>query len=107
MVRLPFRPCFFLPRMVHFNYTDRQEEGAAMRQKQLQLLITFPTTTAAMALEAAAREEGFPGRLIPLPTLLSAGCGLAWMAPPDLAEQARELLARWGLHYEAIHQMTL
>lgn len=78
-----------------------------MRQKELKLLITFPTTTAAMALEAAAREEGFPGRLIPLPSLLSAGCGLAWMAPPELAERAGELLARRGLSYEVIHQMIL
>ena len=78
-----------------------------MRQTELKLLITFPTTTAAMALEAAAREEDFPGRLIPLPSILSAGCGLAWMAPPDLAERAGEILARRGLTYEATHQMTL
>lgn len=78
-----------------------------MRQTELKLLITFPSTTAAIALEAAAREENFPGRLIPLPSLLSAGCGLAWMAPPDLAERAGELLARRGLAYESLCRMTL
>ena len=64
-----------------------------MREKSWKLVITFPSTTAAMAMEQACREAGAPGRLIPVPQALSAGCGMAWMAPPE-AQEALERLAR-------------
>ena len=46
-----------------------------MRKKEPSLLISFHTTTEAMALEAACQEAGLPGRLIPIPSFVSAGCG--------------------------------
>lgn len=49
-----------------------------MRIRHLQLVVTFATTTAAMEMERKAEEEQIPGRLIPLPSEISAGCGLAW-----------------------------
>lgn len=51
------------------------------RIKTPKLVITFPTTTAAMAMEAACRAE--QGRLIPIPREISGGCGLAWCAEPE------------------------
>ena len=38
-----------------------------MREKKLWLIITFHTTTAAMAMESLCTEKGLPGRLIPVP----------------------------------------
>lgn len=38
-----------------------------MRQKKNYMILTFKTTTAAMAMEKKCSEEGIPGRLIPLP----------------------------------------
>lgn len=55
-----------------------------MREKTPKLVITFSTTSAAMAMEAACGQEN--GRLIPLPSEISGGCGLAWCANPDLEE---------------------
>ncbi len=78
-----------------------------MRSKELKLLITFSTTTGAMAMEDAARKKGFPGRLIPLPEVVRAGCGLAWMAPPEYGSQAEAFLTRHGLSYESICHITL
>ena len=43
---------------------------------------TFATTTDSFAFEDTARAEALPGRLIPLPTGIAAGCGLAWLSPP-------------------------
>lgn len=43
---------------------------------------TFATTTDAFAFEDVARADQLPGRLIPLPTGIAAGCGLAWLSPP-------------------------
>lgn len=49
-----------------------------MRQKVRKLIISFPDTTDAMAAEKYCREHSIPGRLIPLPAAISAGCGLSW-----------------------------
>lgn len=49
-----------------------------MRQKRPCVVLTFATTTAAMAMEKQCMEEGIPGRLIPVPREITAGCGLAW-----------------------------
>jgi len=64
-----------------------------MRVKQLRLIVTFHTTTAAMAMEKVCAEQGVPGRLIPVPREITAGCGMAWSAPPD-ARDAIEKAAR-------------
>ena len=50
-----------------------------MREKQLRLIVTFNTTTGAMAMEKACKNENLPGRLIPVPRQISAGCGLSWL----------------------------
>ncbi len=51
-----------------------------MRQKELKLVITFHTTSDAMAFERKCREDTAPGRMIPVPRAITAGCGLAWCA---------------------------
>ena len=63
-----------------------------MREKKPALIITFSTTTDAMGMEQFCGRSGLPGRLIPVPREISAGCGLAWKAPP---EEEEELLAAW------------
>lgn len=51
-----------------------------MIKKQEKLVITFYTTTDAMAAEQLCRERGLPGRMIPVPGSITADCGLAWCA---------------------------
>lgn len=53
------------------------------KEKKLWLIITFPTTTAAMAMEKLCMEQGLKGRLIPVPREISAGCGMSWRAPVE------------------------
>ena len=65
-----------------------------MRRKTPKAVVTFASTSDAMAVEAAAREAGFPGRMIPIPSEISAGCGLAWCIPVeewDAFERAPEV----------------
>lgn len=62
-----------------------------MREKQPALIITFSATTQVMQAEAFCQQEGLPGRLIPVPREITAGCGLAWKAP---AEEETTLPAR-------------
>ena len=54
-----------------------------MRAKRPYIVLSFGSTVAAMAWEKRCAEAGIPGRLIPLPRELSAGCGLAWRMLPE------------------------
>lgn len=69
-----------------------------MREKQLKLVLTFHTTTDAMAMEQRCMALGLPGRLIPLPTVISADCGMCWAAPPE-AEKELLCLPHAGEYY--------
>ena len=50
------------------------------REKKKRLIITFETNTAPLKLDIKGKACGIPGRTIPLPSVISAGCGLAWRA---------------------------
>lgn len=63
------------------------------------LVITFPTNTAALAMEHACRAANYPGRLIPTPRELSAGCGLSWAADPDAHAPLMALLQEKGISW--------
>ena len=54
-----------------------------MRAKKEYIILTFSTTTAAMEAERRLTSGGIPGRLIPLPAEIDAGCGLAWRILPE------------------------
>lgn len=62
------------------------------REKKLRLVVTFHTTAAALKTERTAKDAGLEGRLIPVPRELSAGCGLAWSAPPETGPRLLALL---------------
>ena len=49
-----------------------------MREKKMEVVITFHTTTQAIAMEKLCTAQKLPGRLIPVPRAVSAGCGLCW-----------------------------
>ncbi len=72
-----------------------------MRAKLPTLFISFPSTTAAMEAEARFRAGGFPGRLVPVPREITAGCGLAWMSEPEEESRLLSFLRENGLLYEA------
>ena len=61
-----------------------------MRTKKLRLIISFHTTVAAMAMEEWCLEHGIPGRLIPIPREITAGCGMAWSAPPEAESEVKQ-----------------
>lgn len=75
-----------------------------MIRRTMKLVITFHTTTDAMAMEQMCKEKGAPGRLIPVPRLISAGCGLAWCADPESKNQLTNLMKEQNITYQDIHQ---
>lgn len=72
-----------------------------MRERQQKLVITFHTTTEAIAMERACKERKIPGRLIPVPRQISSDCGLAWMMPAEWEEKALRFAADYELSYES------
>lgn len=78
-----------------------------MREKTLKLVITFHTTTDAMAMEKACKSQEIPGRLIPIPQEISAGCGLAWCAQLEQKEALLAFMKREGLDMEEITECML
>ena len=72
-----------------------------MRKKQNALIISFSTTTAAMHMEKCAALHRLPGRLIPLPREISAGCGLAWKAEPEARKMLLQMMQDEKIEYEA------
>jgi len=68
-----------------------------MRKKELKLVVTFHTTADAMAMEKACKEHQAPGRIIPVPRAISAGCGLAWCAALEDREQIVSMMRMTGI----------
>ena len=77
------------------------------RVKRDFLVITFDTTTAAMACEELCKVEGLPGRMIPVPGQISAGCGLAWRVLPGEGDAVLATLERAGIAWAAAEVVQL
>lgn len=76
-----------------------------MREKKLYKIITFHTTTEAMAMEKYCGSHKISGRLIPLPGEISAGCGLAWRIGAEDFPVLEEKLQ--DIKYEQIVELEL
>jgi len=78
-----------------------------MRQKTLKFVITFHTTTDAMAMEKLCKNKQAPGRLIPVPREISAGCGLSWAAPTEAKDALLGLMAEDALEAEGTYEILI
>ena len=77
------------------------------RCKTPHAVVIFHSTADAMALQAAAVGGVLPGRVIPVPSEISAGCGLAWSVPVEQRETLEQALEQRGLAFEAITEVEL
>ena len=78
-----------------------------MLKKTEKLVITFHTTTEAMAMEKACKALSADGRLIPVPGTISADCGLGWCAEPAEEARFRDFLAEHRLNAQGIHRCLI
>ena len=78
-----------------------------MRERKPSLVVTFASATAAMALESYSMAHHLPGRLIPVPREITAGCGLAWKAPPEEQERLTAAWAQAGLGWSDMRILML
>ena len=77
------------------------------RVKSEKVIVTFPTTTQAMKMEKAARACGAPGRLIPVPREISAGCGMAFSGPAEARKQLISLAKSREIEVEGVYELLL
>ena len=88
-----------------------------MRKKEERFVVTFATTTGAMAMERACQAAGLParliptaglpGRLIPVPRSITAGCGMCWSAPPSARADLEALVIRERLDVDGLYAVLL
>lgn len=78
-----------------------------MRIKKEYMVITFATTTSALAMERSCEEKSIPGRLIPVPREITAGCGLAWRIPIEEYEKYKEHIANLQISIEGQFELLL
>ena len=77
-----------------------------MREKKLQLILSFKNTVDALEMEQIGQRRGLPGRLIPLPSVISAGCGLAWTTEPENKDLTLSTMKEEGLEPASVHEIV-
>ncbi len=75
-----------------------------MRKKEWKLVITFHTTTDAIAMEQLCKRQGAKGRIIPVPRSITAGCGLAWCVEIEEKVNMEQLMEQEQLTYESMQE---
>ena len=78
-----------------------------MRERTERCVVTFRTTAGAMAMEGACSAAGLPGRLIPVPRAVTAGCGMCWAAPPEARRALEELVVKKHLDADGIYAIII
>ena len=77
------------------------------RQKKPALVIAFDTTAQALAAEKMFIGSGLPGRMIPIPSQITAGCGLAWKAEPQQRQALCGALEGANICYSACRVLEM
>ena len=58
-------------------------------------------------MERTAKESEFPGRLIPIPSEISAQCGLAWKCVEQSEEETENFLKKKELAWDGIYRVLV
>ena len=78
-----------------------------MIQKREKVVITFHTTTDAMAMESLCKEKNLGGRMIPVPGEITADCGLAWCAAPEQEEKLKMALRTAAIPVQGVYHLMI
>lgn len=73
--------------------------------KETKLYLTFYTTADSMATESVCKKNNLEGKLVAVPRVLSAGCGIAWECSPDLKDILLEILKKEDIEWEKCEEL--
>lgn len=60
-----------------------------------------------LPMEAFCQKEELPGRLIPLPGVVSAGCGLCWCTSPEKEKVLETKMKSKKIEFDQIYHVML
>ena len=78
-----------------------------LRKKKPAFIIAFDATTQAMATDKLCAKNGLPGRLIPVPREITAGCGFAWKAATEDETILIGALTKEGIEWASTHILEI
>lgn len=78
-----------------------------LKDKALCVVIAFPNTTSALAMEAACKRHNIPGRIIPVPNQITKACGFAWCAVAEEKETIEKFLLEEKINYKEIRILEI
>ncbi len=78
-----------------------------MREKENYIVVTFHSTTEAMAMEKKCKQKHVPGRLIPIPESIAAGCGMCWCTKVEDKEALDQFLKETELSVQSIKECVI
>ena len=78
-----------------------------MRKKEKKIVFAFASTAVAMKMEKTMKEANAPGRIIPVPKEITAGCGLAYIAKPEEREQIEAIMKEQEITAETVVELML
>lgn len=78
-----------------------------MIKKSEKVIITFNSTTDAMAFESFCKKSGLEGRLIPVPRAISASCGMCWSAAAINKQEIIDAIEKSSLNVSGIYDMVV
>ena len=73
--------------------------------QQQYYLITFTSTHAAMAAESFLKKEGLNVKLIPLPSVISAGCGFAIRVQVEVFSSVETWLKQSAFEWSKVYKL--
>ncbi|MBQ2204354.1 MAG: DUF3343 domain-containing protein [Lachnospiraceae bacterium] len=78
-----------------------------MLSKQLKLIVTFFTSSEAIATEKACKKAGIDGKLISAPRNITADCGISYAANIEDKMKITELLTSNKIAFEKMVEMEV
>ena len=78
-----------------------------MSEKTEQLVLTFNTTHDAISAEKYCKENGIDARLIPVPRIISASCGMALKAALSEDERLKAAVSEGQIRTSGTYRLIL
>ncbi len=78
-----------------------------MRIKETKAVVSFDSTHEAIRMEKVMKENKAPGRIIPVPSSITAGCGLAYCTDVDARENIISLMEKYSVKYSKVYIMDI
>ena len=77
-----------------------------IEKNEKRLIITFNTTTDVLRAEKVFKENNISGKIISIPSEISAGCGLTWQSEIELKEKSIKILKENDIEYDNIYKIN-